>query len=472
MNRRAFLERIALVGGLAVVQPWRLLHMLGASTPSEAVSRLVDWGVSAEAGVVPLNYVSRVPTILTGADLRNGAAELPTSFVVGGDGASAIVDNTDLSLVKNGGVRNARVNLTGGTVTQIHEGRCTVNANMTNIPTVGLRLYTLGLNNCVWRWTTDINVVNRYQFPLSSTPGVSIFQGWRYLQWHRDGWDAINGTPSWLSPMVRLAWQPSAGAGSSASLILDQVHVGGYQAPVIPWVLEGGSDTHYSVAFGAWTALRVTGTLAIPTSVIGTGGFLSVSQIDEMYAAGWDVIHMSDSTTALTGLSVQQVEDRLGAAEAYLRSRGWVRTLRHCALPGSTVTAHRSDANVLTALANRGYLSAIDKWQDGTSGSSANGITIDPEYGISLNPYRVPAWRTENPDTLSEHQGHVRHAIRSGSTRILRTGGIAGVPSAGQMATADHAALLSEVALYHHAGTLRLVPFRKFYSGLSGRMVR
>jgi hypothetical protein len=243
--------------------------------------------------------------------------------------------------------------------------------------------------------------------------------------------------------------------------------------PVVVWILEGGYSSHYTIGYNAWAPKLLTGTLAIPTSVVDTGGFLTTSQINEMYNAGWDVIHMTDTTTALTGLSVSQVESRLATAENFLISKGWTRTLKHCALPGTAVSLHRSDANVQTALANRGYISAIDKWSDGGVGVGMNPISaVDPELGISLSPYTLPAWRTENPDTITEHTDHIKHIMRSGGVRILRTGSIVASPASGQIATADHTTLLNMITLYHHAGTLSALPYRQFIAGLNGRRLR
>lgn len=183
---------------------------------------------------------------------------------------------------------------------------------------------------------------------------------------------------------------------------------------------------------------------------------------------------MSDTTAALTGLSVQQVTDRLSTADAFLQAKGWIRTPKVIALPGSSKIAHRTDANVLAALSNLGYVAAIDKFSGGgpTGTAAINGRAIDPIYGISLNPYRVPAWGAENTDLLTQYQAHLRHAIKAGGPRILRTGAIAGAGVDGQIDPADHTALLGEISLKHHAGTVACLPWRKFYSGLSGRISR
>ena len=475
MKRREFIERAALIGGIAVLQPWQLVKMIGASDPANALNRLLDWGIRAEAGTVPINYVSRPFKVVAGADLRTGMANVTTNAATAGDGTSSFAANADLSKIKNGGSSNLVGSLNPGTITQVHDLRITLSQPlvMDQCPTIGMRYYApAGLNNMTLLVSNDTSSVNRFQFGVNTQPGVSTNLQWSFLQWHRDEWSFSNGSPNWQSDLLMFRLQPSSGAGFPANVYLDQFFYDGYQRPVIVWIFDGGFSTHYSAVFGAWTAKGITGTIAIPTSLIDQPGYLTSGQIDEMYAAGWDVLHMSDSASALTGLTVAQVETRLLVAESVMRAKGWTRTIKHMCLPGTSVSTHRSDTNVRQALLNLGYESAIDKWGDGAPGNDVNPTGIDPEYGISLSPYSVPAWRTENPDVLAEHQRHVRHAIKAGGPRLLRSGSVVPSTVSGQLATADHAALLNEVALYHHAGTLSAYPYRKFIAGLSGRVIR
>lgn len=432
----------------------------------------------AEAATLPLNYVSREFRVVPGADMRNGATEFTTNQAFSGssDPVATCVDNTNTSLIKNGGAKNVVLTMTGSGGTYTHHLRCTLSSlSLDTNPTVSLRTYSdTGYNSNVLYLSNDTGLSNNFSLPLSvSNPVAGLSnQGWVFYQWHRDNSTVGAGSPSWLTDFTRIRHLPSTGNGSTGIIYFDQHYYDGYQHPVIPWIFEGAAGTHYSVVFAAFTAFGLTGTLAIPTGLVDTSTFLTTAQIDEMYAAGWDVIHMSDTTTALTGLSVAASEARLGTAETFMTTKGWTRTPKVIALPGISFTTHRSDANLITALTNRGYFAAINKWSDGTSGVTTNAQSIDPHYGISLNPYRVPAWRAENPDTLAEHRLHYGAAIAGGGPRIFRTGGIEAAPSSGEMASADFATMLGELAIKHHANTLSVLTWRKFYSGLSGRMVR
>ena len=496
LNRREFMYRIAdrsvkalkagaVLYGISQIPTSELLKMLGTDDITRATMRLMDFNLAgdAEAASLPLNYVSQAFSVPAGGDVSSGIALLTTNSGSGGTGTSSAIDNTDTSLIKNGGTKNIQLDLNAITATRQHEAWWTLtNLVMDQRPTIGFRMYfSHGFtSNMLWDLANDAADNDSFRMNLTASPLAANLSEWQWFNWFRDE-SALSGSGNWQTDFIRSRFICSTLVGQTDKAYFDQQYSGGYQHPVVPWIFEGGDATHYSVAFAEFTARAMQGTIAIPTSSIGTGGFLTIANIDEMYAAGWDVMHMSDTTAALTGLSVQQVTDRLGTAEAYMNTRGWTRTLKHMALPGSAGTAHRTDANVLTALGNLGYLSALDKWSDGAAAATAiSTVGIDPLYGISLNPYRVPAWRTENPNTLTHYQNHVNHAIKAGGFRILRTGPIAGAATPNQMDAADFTTMMrgtagtswKGLALWHHAGTIDCVPWRKAYAGLSGRRVR
>lgn len=475
ITRRQLIQRakdVAKIGGMAAVLaniPYDFLARAFRVKPEYLPQAMQQLALSeAEAA----NYVGTAGTVPTGGNFANGIAELTTNARTAGDGVgSQGVDNTDASLIKNGGSKNILVSLVGGSITEVWDTRCTLsNIVMDTKPTVGIRLYSATtLNSLTYDWANNSADSAGFRFNFRSQPLISISTGWQYHQWFRDEVTTI-GAGNWQSDFVLSRHAPSCPAGASRSVYLDQQYYGGYQRPVIVWILEGAHDTHYDIAFAAWQNKEMRGTLAIPTSSINTANKLRYDEIHAMVEDGWGLCHMSDTTTALTGLSVAAVEARLATAESAFEAVGWGRFAKYIALPGTTVALHRTDANVLTALANRGYKVAIDKWQDGTGGSGidSHSLGVDPIHGISLNPYRVPAWRTESPDTITEHQAHVDHTVAAGGTRILRSGSIVTGAASGEIETADHSTLLTYLALRHHANTLSLLPIHKWYEGLHG----
>lgn len=485
LNRRQFFEKAAEVGGIFALASLfsfdTIAKMIGVK-PSQLPDVLRDWDTEAAAATLPLNYVTRPFLVPSGADVRNGATILTTNVGGGGSGSSSAVDNTSTPDIKNGGTKNILVTLTSISGLRLHDMRCSLPAlSMALVPTIGYRVcfpengLSTDWDNQTFDWTNDTTINDGFRFRPRPVPDHSAQRrGWQFWTWHRDEYQLLLGAGNWQNTFARIRFLFSAPDNNTRMFIWDQNFYNGYQHPVLAWVLEGGLDSHYSVAFAKWTVKGVVGTLAIPTSVLDTnpGTNLTTSMVDEMYAQGWDVVQMSDTTTALTGLTKQQVIDRVGAARNVLKAKGWTRTLNDIILPGSNFTDHRADSNAIEALQQLGMQYAVDKWQDGSDAQQTNGWGADPSYGFTLNPYRVPAWRTENPDVLSEYQAHLRHIIKAGGVRILRSGGLATGAGAGQIETADHDALLLEATTYNQAGTISLVPWRKMVSGLGGRMVR
>ena len=477
LNRRQFIDlalNTAKVGGLAVLLgqiPYHELAKKLGVKPQHLPLVFRDWDLQAEAATLPLNYVVTAGTVPTGGNFANGSTELTTNSG-SGSGTSSAIDNTDTTYIKNGGSLNIRIDLTGSGGTRTHDTRCTLTAlAMDQKPTVGIRLYSeSGMNSFNYDWANDSGDTNGFRFRNGGAPSVTVYTGWQYRQIFRDI-NTLLGAGNWQNDIVLSRHSPSAANGTTKVVILDQQYYGGYQAPVMAWIFQGASDTHYDVAFGAMTAKGLKGTLAIPTSLVGTDDttYLNWDEILEMQQAGWNVISMSDTTTVLTGLSVSAAEARLATAEETFAANGVDYVRGVIALPGTSKTAHRSDANLLTALANRGYTIAMDSY----SGSDVATVGCDPTYGYSLNPYRVAAYALENPDTLTFGLSNLNATVSCGGPRIFRTGAIDGAGVSGQIDPADFTTLLdTKVGLYHHAGTMRCLTWKKFYSGLSGRVLR
>lgn len=507
LNRRQFLDlsaHAAKVGGFMGIAaalhliPGRELarKLLGnGDAPPHYIARLLEqWDLQAEAATLPLNYVSQPFLVVPGADMRNGIAGLLSQATESGDGTYAATDNVTASLIKNGGSKNIRMDVTGGTISQVGNMVCTLSPLvMDQVPTLGVRVWLSGAGNLMENYyshNAGITQYARFQTRVNSPGIATISSGWTFVNNHRDEWIA-NPSLDYQNDFVRLLTKYGCSAGGVAACIWDQFYYNGYESPKMAFIFEGGSDTHYSTVFGIFQARGLVGTLAIPTSVIGTAGFMTWDNINEMVSAGWAVMIMGDlQTTGLTGLSVSASTARISGAEAQLTanvsaSQGIKRAVKHLALPGNTfgTSVLRTDTNLETALMDLSYLSALEMYQDGFgAGNASNGEGIDPHYGISLNKYRVQAHRFQNPDTLTEASGHLTHLVRAGGIKVLRSSKtVAGSVTSGELDANFLTELLDGrgatvqgpgAALLHHAGTISVLTWPQLYGGLSGRTPR
>lgn len=96
--------------------------------------------------------------------------------------------------------------------------------------------------------------------------------------------------------------------------------------------MDGEYTSQYSMIFPVMRALGLTGSLAVTNADIGLAGRMSATQIDEMYANGWECIHHTYGSTKANGYvnaadwptSLVIAED-IRAQWAYFRTRGWTR---------------------------------------------------------------------------------------------------------------------------------------------------
>lgn len=104
---------------------------------------------------------------------------------------------------------------------------------------------------------------------------------------------------------------------------------------------DDGYTTQYTYGFGyLYTVCGKPGTIYINAS-----NQLTADQLNEMYAAGWDLGNHSDDSDELDGLTQGEVETKLSTMKDWLDTRGYTRASDHVAYPGGAY-----DENVLAAM--------------------------------------------------------------------------------------------------------------------------
>lgn len=218
--------------------------------------------------------------------------------------------------------------------------------------------------------------------------------------------------PNWANAFTRLALQ-----GTPTSGVFESSHDWLTGLPALPGaaVLIAFDDARpsvYSEAFAYMNARGVRGTVYVPSSLADTDGFCTWDQLEEMYAAGWDLGNHTSDHTNLTTLTQAEAETRLADCKTALDGRGFTRASAHVAYPNGGV-----NATVLAAMTAQNML---------TGREDSEGAMFLPWGEYHLLPTRMVA----NTTTLAVAQGWVTTAITRGEVVIITFHSLVASPSA------------------------------------------
>jgi peptidoglycan/xylan/chitin deacetylase (PgdA/CDA1 family) len=127
--------------------------------------------------------------------------------------------------------------------------------------------------------------------------------------------------------------------------------------PLALLTFDGGNVNTYNVAYPILAAAGLKATVYVISGLIGTEGYMTESQLAELYAAGWDLGNHTDNHVNLTSYgNAADVATHVGACTSVLDAHGWTRASKHVAYPGgasdATVTAGMALAGMLTGRTN------------------------------------------------------------------------------------------------------------------------
>ena len=84
---------------------------------------------------------------------------------------------------------------------------------------------------------------------------------------------------------------------------------------------DDGLASQYTEAFSYMQAKGIRGTIALPHELIGTAGYCTQAQLDEIYAAGWDFVGHSSSHPVLTLINIEAALNEVRKNKYYCDGR-------------------------------------------------------------------------------------------------------------------------------------------------------
>lgn len=93
-------------------------------------------------------------------------------------------------------------------------------------------------------------------------------------------------------------------------------------------IFDDAFSTVYTDAFPLMKERGLVGSVAIISSLIGTSGYMTVAQVNELFNAGWDVInhtHRHLPAATMAGLTQAECFTEIDTCERFIQDNGWNR---------------------------------------------------------------------------------------------------------------------------------------------------
>lgn len=352
--------------------------------------------------------------------------------------------------------------------TNVKTGTSSLNVSATNGGIAATKTVSLNaIKSGVWGFwvyvpdTTNLATITIY---ISSTTDLSknfaiardvskIRNGWNFLSIDRNSW-SNTGTDAWTNTMVRLRVRVDSIANQTTAASFDSLYTNIYARPKVLIIMDDGRTSAYTQAYAYMKTYQMVGTVGVNSANVGTAGWATLAQLQEMYAAGWDMAnHSADHPHLTTQRSEQQLTE-MTLVTNYLQANGFnlARGGRHFIYPYGEY-----DSNALANIPTAGFYTA-------RSIITENQATI---MGID-NTKLLYAKELSQSISITTAKAYVDNAIATGSTCILFAHLIVTTPGVStEWPIADFHTLVDYVAHYRDANILDVMTISQWYNGLS-----
>ncbi len=175
--------------------------------------------------------------------------------------------------------------------------------------------------------------------------------------------------------------------------------------PSVVISFDDGKVSTRTVAYPLMAARNIKGTAYVVSSTIGGGGIMTVGQLQELDAAGWDIANHTDTHADLTLLNQVQQEAEISACTTALNGWGLTRASNHVAYPGGA-----QNNTTLLAMAAQNML----------SGRKVTASLLNPG---TARYYKLPA---QNTTLLAATIAQTQAALDGGQTFVYYAHDIGG----------------------------------------------
>lgn len=234
---------------------------------------------------------------------------------------------------------------------------------------------------------------------------------------------------------------------------IDAMYAQAQGRPTVVITFDDGYDTIYDTVFPLMQARGLKGNFYVPKDKIGAAQMVTLAEIQEIYAAGWDMACDSTIDDAATNLVDGAVAvANINQNRQYLIDNGMPRAKDHyCWTFGSW--------SELTAAAFKtaGY----------KSGRTTDPQSFHDRFGVFDLDMTIPSQGASSSTALSVHQARLAEIVSRGTTQFFHFHDIKDTPSAIGWQTSKFVDFLDEIVTRQDAGQLDVLTLSQWWSRVS-----
>lgn len=427
-------------GGLPVTE-----SASGLATPMEIASNGFGIPVTVvNSGGLPVAGVGVGPEAVTSgtliSDFENAAL-----WTAGGTGASKAANTVE----KQAGAQS--VKLTGSGSSNVH-----INFDTSFVLNAG-DVVTLWYNVDV---PTDVTSITVYLSETSGFAKYGYFQGFPSST-DIPGKHVLSFATSDMSddgtgltfPITIQRVRIQRGASVASEVSFDSLYINRkLTKPRIILGFDDGLDDHYDFAFPYMAGKNMKGTAYIVSDFIGGAGSMTLSELQALYAAGWDIANHTKTHPHANGMSQGDLETELSTCTTYLTSNGMPRAALHYAAPFGEIPANLTAA--MTALGFK-------------TGRHVTGNPIQTALGL-YSPYGLPSLVPTSGTTLNQMKAYLDLAIARGCSAHFCFHDFPVTATTGnEVSQANFQAFIDYVATKRDAGLIDVVTISEWFNGVT-----
>lgn len=311
-----------------------------------------------------------------------------------------------------------------------------------------------------WRAQLQISTLKANTWTTFSQRAGAATEGWLFA----GGVTNTSDLDSVTVQRVRIVCAVPAGA-SGVTLAFGPITMNKRRLGCVSLVLDGEYPTQKSYIVPMLRGYGLRASFALTHSLIGTGGKMTVADLDELYQEGHEMIHHTYDAIKQNGYAnatdwptQQSIEDDIAAGQANLVANGWTRGLGYAVHGYSypydrTVAQARQD--IVTAAYQAQNILAIRK--------SVPLYNRCQSWGDLVDPFVVQgALQVSSTDTSATIQAVIDAAESNGELAVItvhETVLDSATPTSLSIRNGDLNTALSYLATRVRAGGLRCLPF-------------